>query len=293
MSYTKGSMLGGFFDGIGQQDSAEALTEAIIEHVDNAVFRDMYMDTINEALDKGVGYLESYDEEGMAVKEGIDDAIFEMGADLTDMDLTVESHETDAHDPELEYAAEACDEGLKRCIDKLPDGDPADAGTYFSLVNRVNAEEDPEARAAIKEQLDMVSTYIPDTNIVTEDGTAPITNGLRFSNGRDKCPEQYNKPTKSFTNKDGNEIVQAEKLEEGYTLGDEIMQLEDIHAGVGVVSEEVDYDKIAKAASPIYNAGSKLVDNTAKGVDNMKTVYNKAKDMVSSKKETETAGESN
>ena len=223
MSYTKGSMLGGFFDGIGQQDSAEALTEAIIEHVDNAVFRDMYMDTIDEALDNGVDYLENYDEEGMAIKEGIDDALFDLGTDFDD--IPEPSYTSEAYEPEFEYAAEACDEAIQNCIRKLPDGDPADAGTYFSLVNRVNAEDDPEAKAAIKEQLDMVSVYIPDTDIVTEDGTAPVTNGLRFSNGRDKCPEQYNKPTQSFVNKDGNELVQAEELEEAMT---DIMDLEDI-----------------------------------------------------------------
>lgn len=232
MSYNGSGMLSGFFDGISIQSAAEALAEATIDHIDNAAFRDMYMDTMNEALTNGIDYMDRYDD-GNYLKENLEDAMLQVGTDVTDMDLgitpgaTAESYE----DYGDEYAE--CDEAcIREAIRKLPDGDPADAGTYFNLVNRVGAEADPEARAAIKEQLDMVSAFIPDTNIVSEDATAPITNELNFSNCREKCPEGYNTRTGRRKNSDGNDIVQPEayidqqkQVGEGYT--DELVDIED------------------------------------------------------------------
>ena len=252
MSYNgKGYMLGGFFDGIGNQDAAEALAEATIDHIDNAAFRDMYMDTMNEALTNGIDYLEKYDEEGNYVKENLDDALLEMGAD-PDLDLngpepgptseSADEWENDAVDVD-EYGD--CEEAsIREAIRKLPDGDPAEAGTYFSLVNRVNAEEDPEAQKAIKEQLDMVSAYIPDTNIVAEDATAPITNQLNFSNNRDACVDHYNKRTSRVKTAGGNDLVQPEAYidqqkqvgeafsGDGYDVND-MAALEDFYAAEG------------------------------------------------------------
>jgi hypothetical protein len=260
MSYTgNGYMLGGFFDHISGQDAAEALAEATIDHIDNAVFRDMYMDTINEALDNGVDYLDKYDE-GNYLKENLEDAMLGLGTDVADMDLGVtpgsyvpeayasEWDGTTTYDDEYDSCYEA---GIEKCIDALPDGDPAEAGTYFSLVNRVNAEGDPEARAAIKEQLDMVSAFIPDTEIVAEDATAPITNQLNFSNCRDKCPEHYNKRTQKTVNSSGNAITQPEvfidqetdALRENYGV-DEVANLEDFFP-LSSVHETADGDKYA------------------------------------------------
>ena len=39
--------LRGFFDEISRQDSTEALIEATIDQIDNAIFRDMYIGIMN------------------------------------------------------------------------------------------------------------------------------------------------------------------------------------------------------------------------------------------------------
>ena len=216
MSYSgNGAMLGGFFADISKQNAAEALAEATIDHIDNAVFRDMYMDTMNEALDHGVDYLNKFDEDSDYLKENLEDAILGIG-DVDDMDFS-----------DVEEACADCEPAIQNCISKVPEGNPADAGTYFSLVNKVNAEGDPEARKAIKEQMDLIEAIIPDTIIVAEDATAPIKNELNFSNNREKCPEHYNPRKKNgVTNSDGNHIVQPEVYSDEVTK--EALELDDV-----------------------------------------------------------------
>ena len=274
MSYTgNGYMLGGFFDGISSQNSAEALAEAMIDQIDNAVFRDTYMDTMNEALDNGVDYLDRYDEEGNYAKESIEDAIIGLGADIDDIDIDP-GYATESYAPEsdeYEYAMEGTDCALQNCIDKLPDGDPSEAGTYFSLVNKVNAEGDPEARDAIKEQLDMISVYVPDTDIVTEDAST-ADNEFEFSNGRDKKDAPA---TKQVTNKDGNVLVQGEDSvnEEGFVADEEMLALEDLYSDPSCpsITYEEDNGSVLNGVQKNFQAGSNLVKKAWQpGIDLMK-----------------------
>lgn len=147
--------LSGFFGHMKNDEAESALAEATVDQIHNGVFRDNYIDTVNEVMNGTSGDLASALE-----NVEMDTALSSLSLEMALQDIVSEGKNCSS--------CGECDKNpaIEKAIDILPETDPTDAGTFFSNTKGISAEEcTAEGARMMQETRDLIGAIIPDTSI--------------------------------------------------------------------------------------------------------------------------------
>lgn len=162
--------VGDIFNNVQLTDSMEGYAEFVAEQLDNASFRDMYMDTMEAHLLGGDRAAMNECGTTSTCEEGLSDLDFlHGGKHCVDGDC---DNRFKATGGDLDYGGGGGSRGygdsISRSLNMIPESDPTDAGSFFNLSKQRPSVESLDASQEIK---DLISVAVPDTDLVaaTED----------------------------------------------------------------------------------------------------------------------------
>lgn len=146
--------LSGLFGHMRNEEAESALAEATVDQIHNGVFRDNYIDTVNEVMNGSAGDLASAIE-----NTEMDNALSSLSLEMALQSISEGKNCSSCGE---------CDKNpaIEKAIDILPESDPTDVGTFFSKTRGISAEEcTAEGARMMQETRDLIGAIIPDTSI--------------------------------------------------------------------------------------------------------------------------------
>jgi hypothetical protein len=153
---------------------ADAYSDMVTEQIDNAEFRDMYMETMETTLNGNTHDLggfedpasESLTELDVPDMEGCGSCAKECGSSCGG-----QSCESDLSD---------FDNDIVKTLCNIPESDPTDAATFFNITGQ---KPSVESMQLAQEMNNLISAVVPDTDIVCASEAMAYTNDDDYGTG--------------------------------------------------------------------------------------------------------------
>ena len=163
--------VGGLMHSMRMENAMDGYADCVTEMLQNADFRDMYLDTM-EAYTTGHTN-DMVSPIGDPINEAINDITSECGLNDMECDFSVgteegrfcgdECDDFSCHGAQTMFGSDDDSKSLiNKRLNDIPGTDPTDAGTFFNLKN---SKPSVECQEASQDMINMISNYIPSTEI--------------------------------------------------------------------------------------------------------------------------------